>query len=113
MIYDQTQLPTHHEGTVVLVNIFTPKPGQMQNFIAAQTSEYRRLLGKVTGWRGNRLHLALDGMTAVNYAVFDTLQSYQNWRSSDLFTEHVAMISPFVERSEPGLYQPIYGAGTI
>lgn len=113
MIQDQTNPPDQHEGAVILVNRFTPKPGQMQNFVDAQTGEYKRLLGKVAGWRGNRLHLALDGSTAVNYAVFESLKHYNDWRDSELFKEHVAIIAPFVEKSEPGIYQALYEAGTI
>ncbi len=113
MIHDRTSLPDDHHGVVVLVNLFTAKPGKMQDFVDAQTGEYRRLLGKVEGWKGNRLHLSLDGNTAVNYAVFETLAHYKAWRTSELFEEHVAIIAPFVERSEPGIYQPLYEAGTI
>lgn len=113
MIQDKTTLPGQHAGPVVLVNTFTAKSGQMHAFITAQTAEYKRLLGRVAGWRGNRLHLALDGSTAVNYALFDSLQAYKDWRASALFVEHVAMIAPYVERSEPGIYQPLYEAGTL
>jgi heme-degrading monooxygenase HmoA len=113
MIQDQTILPDHHEGEVILVNRFTAKPGQMQKFVAAQTGEYKRLLGKVAGWKGNRLHLSLDGTSAVNYAVFESLEYYNAWRDSELFKEHVAVIAPFVEKSEPGIYQALYQAGTI
>jgi heme-degrading monooxygenase HmoA len=113
MIQDRTSLPEQHEGPVVLVNLFTAKPGQMESFITAQTSEYKRLLGRVAGWQGNRLHLSLDGTTAVNYAIFDSLQAYKDWRTSALFVEHIAMIAPYVERSEPGIYQPLYDAGTL
>ncbi len=113
MIQDKTTLPARHEGPVVLVNIFTAKSGQMQAFVNTQTAEYKRLLGRVAGWSGNRLHLSLDGITAVNYAIFESLQAYKDWRASALFVEHVAMIAPYVERSEPGIYQPLYEAGSF
>lgn len=112
-VHDRTELPENHAGPVVLVNIFTPKPGQLDAFIAAQTGEYRRLLGKVAGWKGNRLHRSLDGKTVVNYAVFDSLAAYKAWRESELFADHVAIIAPFIERSEPGIYEPLYEAGTL
>ncbi len=112
-IQDRTDLSDPHSGEVVLVNVFTPKPGQMDAFVAAQTGEYKRLLGKVAGWKGNRLHRALDGKLAVNYAVFDSLASYKAWRESELFAEHGAIIAPFVEKSEPGIYEMLYQAGEI
>lgn len=113
MIQDKTTLPAQHDGPVVLVNTFIARPGQMQCFITTQTAEYKRLLGRVPGWRGNRLHLALDGSVAVNYAIFETLQAYKDWRASALFVEHVAMISPYIERSEPALCEPLYEAGDL
>ncbi|MCI0533925.1 MAG: antibiotic biosynthesis monooxygenase [Verrucomicrobiales bacterium] len=114
VIHDRTDLPEEYAGPVVLVNVFTPKAGKLDEFIAVQTGEYRRLLGKVAGWRGNRLHRSLDGKTAVNYAVFESLSAYKAWRGSDLFAEHLKVIEPLVERSEPGLYSaPLYEAGSV
>lgn len=51
----------HVTGHVLLVNLFTPKPGMADDFIAAQTAEYVRLQGLVVGWIGNRLGRAVDG----------------------------------------------------
>ncbi len=112
-IQDRTDLSGSHQGEVVLVNVFTPKPGQMDAFVAAQTGEYKRLLGKVAGWKGNRLHRSLDGKLAVNYAVFESLETYKAWRESELFREHGEIIKPFVEKSEPGIYEVLYQAGEI
>jgi heme-degrading monooxygenase HmoA len=100
-------------GHVLLINLFTPKDGQENAFIEAQTGEYRRLLGKVEGWIGNRLGRSVDGKHLVNVAVFDSLANYNAWRESDLFTEHLDIIRPFVEKSSPGMYEILYSAGDI
>lgn len=114
VLRDRTDLPDDYAGPVVLVNVFTPKAGKLDEFIAAQTNEYRRLLGKIAGWRGNRLHRSLDGKTAVNYAVFESLSTYRAWRGSDLFAEHLKVIRPLLERTEPGLYAAaLYEAGSL
>lgn len=114
VVHDRTELPDDYDGPVVLVNVFTPKPGQLDAFVDAQIDEYRRLLGRVAGWRGNRLHRSLDGRTVVNYAVFESLAAYKGWRDSDLFADHLKVIAPLVERSEPGLYSaPLYEAGSV
>jgi heme-degrading monooxygenase HmoA len=102
-----------HTGNVMLVNIFTPKPGQMEAFIAAQTSEYKRLLGTVPGWIGNRLGLSFDGKKAVNVAVFESRKAYETWRDSAAFSDHLKRIQPYVAESAPGIYQPVYAAGEI
>jgi heme-degrading monooxygenase HmoA len=101
-------------GAVMLVNLFTPKPGQEQAFIDAQTAEYVRLKGKVEGWIGNRLGRAVDGNgQLVNVAMFDSMANYNAWRESALFAEHLEIIRPFVEKSAPGMYELLYSAGDM
>lgn len=100
-------------GAVLLVNLFTPKAGQEDAFIAAQTAEYVRLRGKVVGWIGNRLGRSVDGGQLVNVALFDTLANYSAWRESKLFAEHLDVIRPYVERSAPGMYELLYSAGEL
>ena len=101
------------EGAVLLVNLFTAKPGMEEQFIEAQTNEYVRLLGKIEGWIGNRLGRSVDGGQIVNVALFDTLENYNAWRASELFREHVEIIRPFVESSAPGMYELLYSAGKL
>jgi antibiotic biosynthesis monooxygenase (ABM) superfamily enzyme len=101
-------------GQVLLVNLFTPKPGMVDPFIAAQTGEYVRLKGKVKGWMGNRLGRAVDGSgQLVNVALFDNMENYNAWRASKLFAGHLDIIRPFVEKSAPGMYELLYSAGDL
>lgn len=110
-INDRSDLTSDVDGEITLVNVFTPKAGQMDGFIAAQTSEYQRLNTKVEGWLGNQLHLSIDARTAVNIARFASMANYRAWRESDAFKEHLTFIEMYVERSEPFLLGPaIYGA---
>jgi heme-degrading monooxygenase HmoA len=101
-------------GVVMLVNLFTPKPGMEQAFIDAQTGEYVRLKGKVAGWLGNRLGRTVDGSgQLVNVAMFDSMNNYNTWRESQLFVDHLDIIRPFVEKSAPGMYELLYSAGDM
>lgn len=101
-------------GRVLLVNLFTPKAGMTDHFIAAQTGEYVRLKGQVSGWVGNRLGRAVDGSgQLVNVALFDSMESYNVWRESKLFADHLDIIRPFVEKSAPGMYELLYSAGEL
>lgn len=115
MIEDQTQNYSDGaqatSGHVMLVNIFTPKLGQVDSFIAAQTAEYKRL--EVDGWIGNRLGRAVDGTKLVNVAVFESLAKYNAWRESDQFVDHLEVIKPFVEQAAPGMYEIIYSSGRM
>lgn len=105
---------TQVAGQVLLVNLFIPKPGMVDAFIAAQTGEYVRLKGQVKGWIGNRLGRAVDGSgQLVNVALFDGMENYNAWRDSKLFADHLEIIRPFVEKASPGMYEVLYRAGEL
>lgn len=95
-------------GAVVLINMFTPKPGRTDDFIRAQTEEYVRLTGQVEGALGNRLLRALDGKRVVNIAYFSSVELYDAWRQSALFEDHLDRIRDLVEDVDPALYSPVY-----
>jgi heme-degrading monooxygenase HmoA len=100
-------------GSVMLVNVFTPKKGKAEAFVEAQTAEYRRLRGQIAGWVGNRLGRSVDGTKYVNVAVFDSLSAYNAWRGSAEFVSHLAVIQPYIAEAAPGMYEIIYSAGEI
>lgn len=95
-------------GAVVLVNVFTPKPGRTDDFIRAQTNEYVRLSGLVEGALGNRLLRALDGRRVINIAYFASVELYDAWRGSTTFTDHLDRIRDLVEAVDPALYSPVF-----
>jgi len=115
LIVDQTANKSDEaartSGPVMLVNVFTPKPGLTEEFIEAQTAEYKRL--NVDGWIGNRLGRSVDGKQLVNVAIFESLSKYNSWRESDEFANHVEIIKPFIEQAAPGMYEIVYSAGEI
>lgn len=96
------------QGAVVLVNVFTPRPGRTDDFIRAQTDEYLRLTGLVEGALGNRLLRALDGRRVVNIAYFTSVELYDAWRASALFADHLDRIRDLVEAVDPALYSPVF-----
>lgn len=101
-------------GPVMLVNLFTPKPGMADEFVRVQSAEYVRLRGQVEGYLGNRLGKAVDGSDQlVNVALFDTIENYNNWRASVLFVEHMDVIRPLIEKAAPGMYSVAYSFGTV
>ena len=110
IVVEQTDISGNPEGPVVLINIFTPKNGDLNAFVTAQLAEYKRQRGVASGWVGNSLCRAVDGTTAVNVAVFSSLGKYRAWRESTDFAEHLEIIRPYVETSQPGMYFPVYGS---
>lgn len=102
------------EGPVMLVNLFTPKPGMTDEFVRVQSAEYVRLRGQVEGHLGNRLGKAVDGSEQlVNVALFDSLENYNKWRASALFADHMDIIRPLIEKAAPGMYTVVYKFGDV
>lgn len=101
-------------GPVMLVNLFTPMPGKAEEFVRVQSAEYVRLRGRVEGYLGNRLGKAVDGSEQlVNVALFDSIESYNKWRASALFADHMDIIRPLIEKAAPGMYAVAYSFGEV
>lgn len=107
-VIDQTNLTVQHNGQVILVNKFTPKPGKLDEFVSTQIGEYKSLTGKVKGFISNQLLKSVDGKFAVNVAIFEDLETYNSWRTSKLFADHLDVIKHLIEKSEPGMYEVVY-----
>lgn len=93
---------SEHRGPVVLVNTFFPKAGMLDAFVSLQIEEARRLAddAHAHGWRGNRIHRALDGTTAAIVTAFDSARDQERWAETPMFRDHLARMSPLLERIE-------------
>jgi NAD(P)H-dependent FMN reductase len=106
-------VPEGYEGPVVLINTFTPKPGKLDAFLAAQIAEQGRLAGHVRGIRGARIHRSIDGKNAVGMAVFESARAHREWIETARFADHFAVIAPLLERADPKLYTVAFEGGTL
>lgn len=95
---------------MVVINVFTPKPDALDDFLTVQTAA---LPGLRAGARGSRLFRAEDGSKAVMVSVFDTPEDFQRFSESEAFAAHRAKILPLLDRSEPGRYELVYQAGDM
>lgn len=98
-------------GPIVVINVFTPKSGQMDAFVATQTEGLAQLRDLIPGWRGTRLYRALDDRTAAVVSTFSSAEEYQAWMASGLFDEHRKKVAPLIERAGPQLYSLVHEAG--
>jgi len=92
---------------IAMINVFTLEPENQQPFLGAQTGEYKRLAGQITGALAANLHRGLGGARAVNFALFRSVEEMYAWQRSDLMKEHLPAIKPFIERAQPGLYRVV------
>ncbi|PWK68443.1 antibiotic biosynthesis monooxygenase [Aminobacter sp. AP02] len=95
-------------GPVAFVNIFTLKPGKLDDFIALQKINLERSVGNVPGWRGSRLHRSIDGNTAIMISTFDSVADHQRVHETQGFTEHIEKVAPLIESVTPGYYQVVH-----
>jgi heme-degrading monooxygenase HmoA len=98
---------------VVVVNVFTPKPGALDEFLALQIAALPGLRAGATGSRGSRLFRAEDNSKAVMVSVFDTAEDFKRFTESAPIAAHRAKMLQFLERAEAGQYQMVYQSGDV
>lgn len=101
-------IPDDAIGPVVLINLFTVKPGRMDEFIALQAANLERTRGEVPGRRGSRLHRSTDGRTAILASMFETIGDHRRLNASSQIAEHIQKIRPLVEKAEPTYFEVVH-----
>jgi heme-degrading monooxygenase HmoA len=100
-------------GSLAVINVFTPKPGRLEDFLSVQIAALPILRAGVPGARGSRLFRAEDNSKAVMVSVFDTPEDFRKFSESEQFAAHRTKIQPYLERAEPGRYELVYEAGDL
>ena len=98
---------------VVVINVFMPKPGALDDFLALQTAALPGLRAGATGSRGSRLFRAEDSSKAVMVSVFETARDFQRFTESAPLAAHRAKMLQFLDRAEAGQYQLVYQSGDV
>jgi len=88
-------------------NIFTPKPGRIDDFIAAQLEGASRL-GQIPGLNESRLYRAEDGSRAIVVAGFDSVETFKQFQHGAMFQAERARLQPFLEGAQPAFYRLIH-----
>ena len=100
-------------GSVVVINVFTPKPDALDDFLALQIAALPGLRADATGSRGSRLFRADDDSKAVMVSVFDTAEDFKRFTESAPIAAHRAKMLQFLERADAGQYQLVYQSGDV
>jgi len=98
---------------VVVINVFTPKPGALDDFLAVQIAALPGLRAGATGSRGSRLFRAEDDSKAVMVSVFDTADDFKRFTESAPIAAHRAKMLQYLERAEASHYQLVYQSGDV
>ena len=88
------------------INIFTPKPGLMDEFIAVQRQVLPTLA--VPGLRGSQLYRAKDDQRAILVAFFEDEAAHRRFMESPDFQRHRERLLPLLENTTPGYFTLVY-----
>ena len=92
------------------INVFTPKPGLMDEFMALQLRGLPAL-ADVAGSRGSWLFRACDDQDAVLIALFDDEASHRRFMQTPAFQQHRERLLPLLKSTGPAYYTLAYAGG--
>lgn len=104
-----------NDKPVVWINVFTVKPGKLDEFVAIQTEELRTFArtGRVPGWLGSRLHRSVDGNKATMITVYESIEAHKSWLEKADFSDHVSKIGHLIENAEGEYYTVVENFGEM
>jgi heme-degrading monooxygenase HmoA len=89
------------------INIFTPQPGRLDDFIRAQLDAVPRL-GAIGGLTESRLFRAEDGSRAIIMAGFASIETHREFQNSAAFQEERAKLRPLLEATQSGFFRLVH-----
>jgi heme-degrading monooxygenase HmoA len=89
------------------INILTPKPGRLDEFLAAQLEGVPRL-GDVCGLTESRLLRSEDGSRAIIMAGFESIEAHREFQNSAEFQAERAKLLPLIESVDARFYRLIH-----
>ena len=98
------------DQTLFHINTFTPKPGRIDDFLAAQREGVARL-GNIVGLNSSHVYRAEDGSRAIVVAGFDSVEAFQAFQSGAAFQAERARLQPLLEGAQPAFYRLVHERG--
>jgi heme-degrading monooxygenase HmoA len=89
------------------INIFTPKAGRLDDFIAVQMDGVGRL-GGIRGLNTSRLFRAEDGSRAILVSGFDSVEAQREFQASAAFQAERDKLLPLLEGTQPAFFRLIH-----
>jgi heme-degrading monooxygenase HmoA len=86
------------------INVFTPKPGRIDDFIRRQIDFVDRL-GDVRGLTESRLFRAEDESSLVVISGWESAEAFRDFQNSIAFQEERAKLARMIESTRPGFYR--------
>ncbi|UOK58998.1 antibiotic biosynthesis monooxygenase [Bacillus sp. OVS6] len=66
--------------SIVWINVFTAKPGKLDELVAIQAEELLNFKSKgVPGWISSRWHRSVDNNKAIMVTTFENIEFHKSW----------------------------------
>jgi hypothetical protein len=90
---------------VMWINVFTAKPGKLDELIAIQPKELHHFKTKhISGWLHSHFYRSEKDNKAIMMTAYDSVEAYQNFLYKNDFTEHLNKVEHLVENAVGGYY---------
>jgi quinol monooxygenase YgiN len=95
---------------VTQINLLSIKPDKVDEFFEADRS-YIASATRPKGLIFSRLYRSLDGRSAVRVSQYESLEAHKEIHQSESLRQQIDRLRPFVESSNPGLYEEAHTTG--
>ncbi|MBO1580601.1 antibiotic biosynthesis monooxygenase [Bacillus sp. XF8] len=90
---------------IVWINVFTAKPGKLDELVAIQAEELLNFKRKgIPGWISSRWHRSVDNNKAIMMTTFESIEYHKDWLEKNDFSKHLNKIEYLIEGVEGGYY---------
>ena len=93
-----------HSDYATLINVFTVAPDKAADLAALLAAATEDVMAHQPGFRSANIHLSSDGTRVLNYAQWDSAESYQSMLADPTAREHMATAAAMAESFDPHLY---------
>ncbi|MFC7391624.1 putative quinol monooxygenase [Scopulibacillus cellulosilyticus] len=93
--------------SIVWINVFTAKPGKLDELVAIQAEElyrFKRGSQSVPGWISSRWYRSTDNNKAIMVTTYESIDFHKSWLEKSDFTEHFNKIKHLIEGVDGGYY---------
>jgi len=87
-----------------LINVFTVDPAKASELAAVLNTATEEVMRDQPGFRSANIHISSDGTRVVNYAQWDSAESYQAMLANPATQQHMADAASLAIGFDPHLY---------
>lgn len=98
---------------VTIINTFSIKPGQIEDFVTAQQNFAAEVRNKPCGLIGGRLYRSADGASAVLISQFESQAAVEGIRQREDFKQHLQRLAAMVNSASPAAFEEAYTTGNF